>query len=140
MHEIKFRGKRADNGEWVYGSYQADVMSFGKHTIIYSDNEGFYCEDEVVPETVGQYTGLKDRQGIKIYTRDMIKTCELVNEEKNKYVFQRYIVVFENGCFMAKNINDPCHRLMPLHEIIDDGPWVTVIGNRFDNPELLEAK
>jgi hypothetical protein len=67
MREIKFRGLRKSDKSWVYGSYQADVLCENRHTIIYADKEGYYCEDEVDPNSVGQYTGLKDTLNEEIY-------------------------------------------------------------------------
>jgi len=134
MREIEFRGKRIDNGEWVYGSYQADVMYTGKHTIIYSDNEGFYCEDEVDPKTVGQYTGPKDKNGKEIYEGDIV-TCE-VNEhgeivtgidEGTPITGQ---VVFENGAFV---VLDEAGELLDFWMVCE----IKVIGNIHENLELL---
>ena len=65
MREIKFRGERVDNGEWVYGYY----FQLGSHHYIRSDIHVW----EVHPETVGQYTGLKDKNGVEIYEDDMDK-------------------------------------------------------------------
>lgn len=69
MREYKFRGKRKDNGEWVYG-YYAD---YDGSPIIYSFSDPAFPV-EIVPETVGQYTGLKDKKGSgeDLYQKDIV--------------------------------------------------------------------
>ncbi len=106
MREIKFRGKRADNGEWVFGDLvkhyenQRIFIACDQLSFTYSEcgidrlvTERFY---EVIPETVGQYTGMKDRDGVEIYEGDIV-----IDERGNKaYIaFLRqemgYVLVFE---------------------------------------------
>ena len=132
MREILFRGKRKDNGEWVKGyySYETDECSFELHLI--SDNKSVVTE--VVPETVGQYTGLLDKNGKKIFEGDIIGTD----------IARPYLIVeFRDGCFMF-NCNDGGKDyydiMLPiLEEAQAEYKYGEVIGNIHDNHELLEG-
>src|SRR5690606_2087851 len=76
---IKFRGKRVDNGEWVYG----DLMCNWTTPAILSENDG--REYEVIPSSIGQFTGLKDKNGKDIYDGDSLKP-DTDNEEVKSVV------------------------------------------------------
>ena len=134
MREILFRGKRTENGEWVYGEYfglcavaNDDGEVALKYLIHQSNDEPLYSVDA---ETVGQYTGLKDKNGKKIFEGD------IVSSNKRKTWIGRGKVWFGNGAFWsgerewAKLIRVVC---------LEDEQAV-VIGNIHDNPELLEVK
>lgn len=135
MREIKFRGKTVDTGNWVYGSYQADVVLIGKHTIIYLDYDGYYCEEEVIPETIGQYTGLEDKNGREIYEGDIVRIWGGEYCQGYWEVAEIGEVVFEEYSFGIKSNG----RFHPFNIAFDYDLEIKVIGNIYENPELLEA-
>ena len=154
MREIKFRGKRKDNGEWVEGCYLETQMSGvyiintkaqakgkmpGKVTI--GDK---ITHHEVDPATVGQFTGLRDivrteefPEGQETFEDDLLQS-----QVGAMYIWQ---VKFEDGAYILEQINGPkkrgkqrhvqdfcCKDDIELYQLVK-------IGNIYDNPELLEG-
>lgn len=121
MREILFRGKRLDNGEWVEGFYNhipCGRFSEDEHMIqTVFENGKIGMLHDIDPSTVGQYTGLKDKNGKMIWEEDIVKV-----DEKN------YEVKFILGQFFI-GINMPI-----AYKRFD----CEIIGNIHDNPELLE--
>ena len=129
MREILFRGKRVDNGEWVYGAYYGLCRMMNKagdfgyaHLIRQSNDEPLYRVD---PETVGEYTGLTDKNGKRIFEGDILSDGD-----------DTYKVVFEDGIFQIDN----SHYITGLYVAIHTEKIDEVIGTIYDNPELLEVK
>lgn len=128
MHEILFRGKRKDNGKWVEGHYgeyysgkeNVSCISISKETI---SGSLYY---DIIPETVGQYTGLTDKNGVKIFEGDII------HGNLGNFVvrWSESICSFVAG---EKERIRPCVNSGTMK-------YCEVIGNIFDNPELLEGK
>lgn len=139
MREILFRGKRTDNGEWIEG-----MLFNGKEDtfIIPHGNEYSYDEQEglsfdvygckVDPETVGQYTGLTDKNGKKIFEGDIV---HCVSSRDDTHM----VVIYEEGEFrlvLCKDFKDYKCGLW-FYAIRDYAK--EVIGNIHDSPELLKG-
>lgn len=124
MREILFRGKRLDNGEWVEGG----VLCYAEYTAIcvYSDYNNWHEFIEVDPKTVCQFTGLTDKNGVKIFEGDVVDILT-ENEEIG-------VVKYEDGGFLV-SADGFC---VDFHSNIN-GTDLEVIGNIFDNPELVEG-
>ena len=118
--EILFRGKRVDSSEWFEGSYWLSRSAVRETTYITDGYGNLFC---VIPETVGQFTGLTDKNGVKIFEGDIIKHKENLFEIKYSTEQARYLAVLTNGVF------DPVAMQN-----------CKVVGNVFDNPELLKGE
>lgn len=119
MREIEFRGKSVINGKWVYGWLDATTEEDGEHYWINKclcAEGGIDCAYQVDPETVGQYTGLKDKNGKKIFEGDIVR---YIDNDLIEYV------EFIDGVFFAGS-----EELRYA--------YCEVIGNIYDNKELLE--
>lgn len=136
MRDILFKGKRVDNGEWIIGLFIKDCEIYGykdEHTyiVIHEHPSSCFGSDiyfEVLPETVGQYTGLTDKNGKKIFEGDIIKADNWLHS-----YMKIYTIVFEDSGFYAKYKDEDGWNFDHLANI-------EVIGNVFDNPEPLEVK
>ena len=142
--EILFRGKRLDNGEWTYGSFIPDLLE------VYQNKSEKWLGDwgfikpfgktkeerlmvEVNRATVGQYTGLTDENGKKIFEGDIVKTSKygVDNGRGQNYSGKdKFAVGYADGTYTLTN----GRRRFYLRPDAD----VEVIGNRWDNPELVE--
>jgi len=132
MREILFRGKIKADGEWAYGFFYSEC---GNHYIV----EDLQNESElsrkvayrVDPETVGEYTGLKDKNGAKIFEGDIVKADLDFNPNDRVGLIRK--VIFQKGMFCLC-----CRKNYNIYQI-DGFHNIEVIGNIHDNPKLLET-
>lgn len=157
MREILFKAKQIDNGEWVEGYYLRDQYHIGGKDIIFyrKDSDRFTVyTNKIDIETLCQFTGLCDKNGNKIWENDILM-CHGNPEELVKAVFGEFGVRnIETGSIVDKVIGwhyeiiptdaisrcEPFCWSMPLTKDYIDRCEMEVVGNIFDNPELLQEE
>lgn len=126
--EILFRGKDLETGEWLYGSF----VKTSNHVYISAGGEAF--PKKVEPETVGQYTGLTDMNGNKIFEDDIIQSYH------HREPMGVAVVYWQGSSFWCDLLSgsqfDGCNTL---------GEWdcecgIELIGNIFDNKDIVDAR
>lgn len=133
MREILFRGKGYDSGEWVYGNLRVSRLKYDPtdYVDIYPVNVGypdFPMAERVYPETVGQFTGLLDKNGRKIFEGDILSNPEYPNVTTGAIYYGSCNCSCCDGVygFYSKEYAD-----------LRQADTLVVIGNIHDNPELL---
>lgn len=119
--EILFRGKQTDNGKWFEGSYWLSRSAVRETTYITDGYGNLFC---VIPETVGQYTGLNDKNNVKIFEGDILK--------------------FRSGIYSVEWDNEHSKFLQRDGQFSRElHIWIAkseIVGNIHDNPELLKGE
>ena len=131
MREILFRGK-TEKGEWVEGDFSKPCniifITIGYDEVLKQNNVEIFNDEKVTPETVGQFTGLTDKNGKKIFEGDIVKFSHPAYEEEIvgavdwEYNETGYVIREKYG-----------YTTFDYH-----GEFYEVLGNIHDNPELLE--
>ncbi len=139
--EILFKAKRKDNGEWVEGnySYREWVNGVKKdiHFIHGATNEFHYYQYEIDPATLSQFTGMYDKEGRRIFENDIVKVSNLTPHESWDYTEVEGCVHWCAGAFeVLGEENEDYTPYVWMHDCIQ--AYTLVIGNIFDNPEMIE--
>lgn len=145
MREIEFRGKRKIDDTWIYGGY---IKTHRTNKSLIGGTSRF-CQ--IKPETLGQYTGLKDKNGTKIFEGDIVRTQEYrtrpysTNAKKKRFLgvveyfeYQHHnsIAIYDNG-YKVKTFEDTGeYKCFDWSYFYD----CEVVGNIYDNPELVNGE
>lgn len=151
--ENLYRGKRVDNSEWTEGYL---FKQWNRTFLLWGMTGDIPNMTEVIPETVGQFTGLTDKNGKKIFEGDIVMYFDEECYYPEEYTEFMGVIVFEKGAFgigcreeLPIDLDYWCDNdnFVSLWELYwnlnctqNELPMLEVIGNIYDNPELLEVE
>lgn len=142
MREILFHGKRADNGEWIEGDL-LQIKYYNKSIIECKimPQTPVSSAIPVLPETVGQYTGLTDKNGKRIFEGDIVKCTDTINDFEFNAVVEFGNPNGEyNWGYQLKFISgeESNFDILCWVDMEETGAYIEIIGNIHDDPELME--
>ena len=141
VREILFKAKEIKSGKWVYGYYK---KVYDMHFIDNPGSEGNFYQHIVDKNTICQYTGLTDKNGNKIWENDVVRyqfdtdDCIFPNKDTKKRVGKIFFSDFRASFSVAMGRNGSKAINNDLFKYVQNGNRVEVIGNIFDNPELIK--
>lgn len=132
--EIKFRGISKIYGCWRFGDLYRTNLEGGVAIQFYDEVDGWMTED-ANPKTIGQFTGLKDRNGKEIYEGDIIRRIARISFYGNNKASAHVVKFGEDGIYNGFYLEPQCDAFFVSHNSF----VFEVIGNIHDNPELMEG-
>ena len=153
MRDFLFRGKRIDNGEWFYGDGLCFPKSFNYRGTCWIGGNKPKANDwiQVVPETIGQYTGLEDKHGNKIFEGDIVKSSYGVPYSTKGSPWMNKMPSIVDGTgeeiitvieYVVDNKLNGV-RIKGLGGVHNTGIFCVeheIVGNKYDNPEMVKGK
>ena len=135
MREILFKAKRKDNGKWIEGYYlkRYDLLGNEEHLIFHADSYTVWEYAEIDPETLCQFTGTTDKNGVRIWKNDIVEAWSQGSRAIGT-VKQRV-----DGLWIMSPAWQN-HEFWELKPNSNGETTVEVLGNAFDNPELLQEE
>ena len=133
MEKLLFRAKTIKHVQWIFGDlfHAGTEPSDGEFAISYWDDEDGWMNDNVQPKTIGQFTGLLDKNGKRIFEGDVVQW----SKDNRKYV-----VTFRSGMFYAsvEELNERIYGGFPLWVLCEEEQPCTIVGNIFDDYKILK--